>query len=158
MMFTFRDAHREDFQLISTFPQNQMEAYFMFPRGGYPLHPEQLFEIAQNRLLPTVIERNNKIVGYCNIYDRTEGESCWLGNVIINPEFRGIGAGKHLIRVIKARAKEEIKVNEINLVCHNINTKALLFYYKLGFKPFDLKIMKDFNDNEIAGIMMKSKL
>jgi hypothetical protein len=49
-MFQFRDAVREDFQWIATFPQNREEAYFMYPRGAYPFRPDELCETARNRI------------------------------------------------------------------------------------------------------------
>jgi hypothetical protein len=51
-------------------------------------------------------------------------------------------------------AKKELELKKMKLMCHNINTKALLFYNKLGFKPFDMKTMNDKNGNQIAGIKM----
>jgi ribosomal protein S18 acetylase RimI-like enzyme len=56
------------------------------------------------------------------------------------------------------RASTELKVKQLRLVCHNTNTKALLLYNKMGFKPFDMKVMNDCSNNEIAGIKMKSEL
>jgi ribosomal protein S18 acetylase RimI-like enzyme len=64
--------------------------------------------------------------------------------VIIDPEHRGKGAGRYLIDVMTERAKEELKVTELRLVCHNTNTRALVLYYKVGFKPFDIKIAYDY--------------
>jgi ribosomal protein S18 acetylase RimI-like enzyme len=154
-MFEYRDAKQEDFKMIARFPQDRKEAFFMYPRGTYPFRPDHLYEVALARVIPTVILMKDEVVGYGNGYDWIEGVSCWLGNVIINPNFRGQGAGKYLIEVLKKRAKEELKVKEIHLVCHNINTNALLFYNKLGFKAYDIKTMRDFNNHEIAGILMK---
>jgi ribosomal protein S18 acetylase RimI-like enzyme len=157
-MYESRGAKEEDFEMIARFPQDRKEAFYMYPRGSYPFSPDQLYEVSLTRAIPTVILKDDEIVGYANVYDWAEGESCWLGNVIINPIFRGKGAGKHLIEVLKNRAKEELNVEEVNLVCHNINTNALLFYNKLGFKPYDFKTILDYENNEIAGIVMKVKV
>lgn len=153
-MFSYRNAKKEDFDLIATFPQNRTEVFYMYPKGLYPLDSEQLYLTSQTRQLTTVIEYEEEVVGYCNVYDLVEGEHCWLGNVIISPRFRGKGAGKYLINLMIERAKKELSVKELRLVCHNTNTKALLLYYKMGFKPYDMKAINDYNNDEIVGIKM----
>jgi GNAT superfamily N-acetyltransferase len=157
-LFTFRDVYTEDFTIISTFPQSESELFYMFPKGKFPLEPEQLIDAATERLLPTVILMNHNVIGYSNFYDLSVERDCWLGNVIIDPRFRGHGAGAYLIQSMKERAKNELKVKELKLVCHNVNTTALLFYFKQGFKPFDMKIIQDHNNHSIAGIKMSLEL
>jgi N-acetylglutamate synthase-like GNAT family acetyltransferase len=156
--FSFRNAVRDDFDAIARFPQNRWEAYFMYPRGKYPADPDELFEVAQKRWIPTVIETDGEVVAYGNIYDLTAGESAWLGNVIVNPGYRRSGAGTYLIQTMKKRAKEELRIKELKLVCHNINTGALFFYKNQGFHPFDIKSMTGLDHQDIAGIMMKVEL
>jgi RimJ/RimL family protein N-acetyltransferase len=157
-MFTYRNVNQEDFNTIVTFPENKVESFYMFPRGVFPLDPKHLFEVSKTRILPTVIESNRELIGYSNLYDLVEGDNCWLGNVIINPIYRGKGAGRYLIEVMIDRARKELEVKELQLVCHNTNTRALVLYYKLGFKPFDIKIVDDYDNNEIAGIKMKREI
>jgi ribosomal protein S18 acetylase RimI-like enzyme len=78
--------------------------------------------------------------------------------VIVHPEFRGKGAGSFLLETMKTRALKEYRAQELKLICHNTNTRALLFYHRQGFKPFDLKPMEDFRGNRIAGIQMSIRL
>jgi len=156
-MFNHRPVVTDDFETISRFPQNQTELFFMYPKGTFPLTARQLEESALNRKKPTVITYQEELIGYCNLYDVTK-EDCWLGNVIISPSCRGMGVGSYLIRTMKEIAKQELQVNHFRLVCHNINTDALLFYAKLGFLPFGLKIMNDPKGKEIVGIKMEMKL
>jgi ribosomal protein S18 acetylase RimI-like enzyme len=158
LIYRYRNAHDEDFAIISTFPQNSEELFYMFPKGRYPLAPDQLAETARVRKLPTVIENRDEIAGYANLYEVTEDECCWLGNVIVKPAFRGQGAAGFMLQTMMKRAKEELNVREMRLICHNTNTKALIFYYKYGFGPFDLKRMQDSRGQEIVGIMMKKEL
>ena len=155
-MFNHRPVVTDDFETISRFPQNQTELFFMYPKGTFPLTAKQLEEAALNRIKPIVITYQEEVIGYCNLYDVTR-EDCWLGNVIISPSCRGIGAGSFLIRTMIDIAKKELQVKHFRLVCHNINTDALLFYTKLGFLPNELKIMNDPNGKEIVGIKMENK-
>ncbi|MDR0263230.1 MAG: GNAT family N-acetyltransferase [Sphingobacterium sp.] len=157
-MFQSRAANHEDFLIIATMPQNQEELFYMFPRGIYPVLAEQLEEVASMRFSPTVITYMGEVAGYCSLYDVTEGQECWLGNVIVHPNYRRYGVGSFLINAMKQIAKTEYKAERLNLICHNTNTKALLFYYKQGFKPFDMKIMEDYKRNMISGIKMSIEL
>ena len=157
-MYTFRNANREDFGQIAAFPQDRREAFFMWPRGSYPFSAEALYESAVKRLLPTVVLRDGEIAGYANLYDLEEGQSCWIGNVIVSPKHRGQGAGKFLVETMIRRARDELGVREVRLVCHNVNTGALLFYHKLGFEPFGMKVVTDHEKREIAGILMKYRI
>lgn len=157
-MLQYRDAEHADFKMIAVFPQNQEDLFYMFPKGNYPITPVQFEEVASNRLSPTVITYNHEVAGYCNFYDVTEGQDCWLGNVIVHPEHRRSGIGTFLIDVMKTKAHKEYGAQKLKLVCHNTNTKALLFYYKHGFRPFDLKVVEDYKGDQIIGIKMFIKL
>ncbi|WP_166242669.1 GNAT family N-acetyltransferase [Paenibacillus turpanensis] len=154
-MYTHRPVNCSDFEEIALFPQDARELFFMYPKGIYPLTPGQLEEAAKSRVNATVILSDKYIVGYSNLYDVTE-EECWLGNVIIHPNYRSKGAGRYLVETMIHIARMELKIKHFRLVCHNINTKALLFYTKLGFKPFDLKIMQDQYGNELVGIKLEA--
>lgn len=157
-MLGYRDVTHEDFTTIAAFPQNQEELFYMFPKGIYPITADELEEVASSRFSPTVITYDGEVAGYCNLYDVNVGQDCWLGNVIVHPEFRRKGIGVFLIETMKNRALMEHKAKELKLICHNTNTRALLFYYKLGFRPFDMKVMEDYKNNTIAGIKMSINL
>ncbi|SFL34572.1 Acetyltransferase (GNAT) family protein [Paenibacillus sp. 1_12] len=157
-MYSFRDSNQKDFDDIAAFTKDRTESFYMFPKGRFPVESKQLYEVSLTRLMPTVIEFDQQVVGYSNFYDLVEGEYCWLGNVIIHRDFRGKGAGKYLMEVMITKAREELKVKQLQLVCHNTNTKALFMYYKLGFEPFDIKLAKDYNNEDVAGIKMRTSL
>lgn len=154
-MFTSRRARREDFKIIASFPQSQDEQFYMFPRGTFPLDPVHLEEVAKERLHPTVILSGEEIAGYCNLYDVEADSRCWLGNVIINPDYRGRGAGKFLLDTMLTTVRDELHLPELHLICHNPNTAALKFYHKNGFIPYGLKEMVDYKEQPIIGILMK---
>ncbi|CAH0121760.1 MULTISPECIES: N-acetyltransferase [unclassified Paenibacillus] len=155
-MFSYRNAKEIDFTVISAFPQNAAEQYYMFPKGSYPLKPDQLAEAARSRVLPTVIERGGEVAGYGNFYDVKERDHAWLGNIIVNPKCRGNGAGAYLLNVMKERAREELHLRQLRLICHNTNTAALALYHKLGFQPFEIRISEGKRD--IVGIAMRTDL
>jgi RimJ/RimL family protein N-acetyltransferase len=158
MKYNNRPVNKQDFYTISRFPQDEQELFFIYPRWVYPVTPEAMEELAAQRLKATVITYNKEVVGYCNLYDLSEGNHCWLGNVIISPAFRGKGAGKYLIETMMDKARREIGVRQLKLMCHNINTKALVFYNRTGFKPFDFNEMNDKQGNRIVLIKMEINL
>ncbi|WP_445667475.1 GNAT family N-acetyltransferase [Paenibacillus sp. FSL H8-0034] len=57
--------------------------------------------------------------------------------------FRGKGAAEYLIGSMMFTAKDELHVKALHLVCHNTNTRALMFYTKLNFKPYEITMRTD---------------
>lgn len=157
-MYVCRPAFTKDYPINCTFPQNAVELFAMYPSGKYPLTPEQLEKAARVRWHPTVVLYNNCPVGYANFYGLEEKVKCSLGNVIVDPLHRGKGASSELIQEMIRLAKEELKVQRLELICHNTNTPGLLFYTKLGFKPFAIRKMKNHMGETIAGILMDKEL
>ncbi len=156
-MYTYRALLPGDLESICTFPQNEEELYYMYPKAIYPLTPGQIEEAVKNRLKPTVILHNQEVVAYANLYD-LDSHSCWLGNVIVSPEYRGKGVAQYLIEVMSRIAKEEFKVRKLKLVCHNTNTRGILFYTKYGFKPYEISLRQKPSGEYIAGIHMEKEL
>jgi len=157
-MLQYRDAAHEDFKIIAGFPQNPEELFYMFPKGTFPVTPEQLEQVAASRFSPTVVTESGEVVGYCNLYNVTAGGDCWVGNLIVHPARRGSGVATFLLQAIGERARTEYGCREIRLVCHNTNTRALLLYSHLGFKPFDIQVGEDPHGNRIARILMSKPL
>ncbi|UQZ87641.1 Acetyltransferase (GNAT) family protein [Paenibacillus konkukensis] len=114
------------------------------------MKPEEMEEVAAQRYNATVITCGAEVVGYGNLYNVTEGKHCYLGNVIIAPTYRGKGAAAYFINVMKQLAKQERQVKQLRLMCHNINTRALLFYRSMGFKPFDFNELRDRAGNKLV--------
>ena len=91
--FTYRAVENNDLEIISKFPQNEDELFFMFPKAVYPLTVEQIQTSIESRYDSTVIMLENIVVGFANFYEANVGQNCSIGNVIVNPLFRGKGAG-----------------------------------------------------------------
>jgi ribosomal protein S18 acetylase RimI-like enzyme len=156
-MYTSRLLLPIDLEIIAAFPQNEEELFYMFPSATYPLTVDQLETGAKKRLQPTVVLHNERVIAYANFYDN-EGDYCWLGNVIVSPNYRSKGAAQYLLETMTSKAKNELKVKVLRLSCHNTNTRGVFFYTKLGFKPFAIsKIVKPSGDL-IAGIRMEKEI
>ncbi|PYI54803.1 GNAT family N-acetyltransferase [Paenibacillus flagellatus] len=158
-MYVCRPATRDDFPIVAAFPQSEDELFFMFPSADYPLRAEQLEANARDRLFPTVVTDDaGAVAGYANIYGYTEGSHCSLGNVIVSPDHRGRGAARFLIETMIAKARDELRVPRLVLTCHHPNTRGMLFYDKLGFKPFGLKKITNRRGDVIVGILFEMHL
>lgn len=155
-MFECRPVLPEDYPVISAYPRNEEELFYMFPTASYPLTADQIEANSNTRLHPTVVVRDDgKVAGYANLYGHEEGDKCWLGNVIISPDCRGTGAAEALILHMLSYARDELKVNSLNLCCHNSNTRALFFYTRLGFKPYEIVKLEGRQGQAIAGVYMR---
>jgi hypothetical protein len=99
--YKHRDAVKDDLPFICNFPQDENELYFMFPKALFPLTVEQLQSSINSRTDSTVIYSGETVLGFANFYEVVEGDYCSIGNVIINPVFRGKWVGTFLIKTME---------------------------------------------------------
>ena len=138
-MFTHRPLIDADIPCICTFPRDQKELYYLFPRAIWPLTPEQVRESLAVRRDPTVVLHDGKVVGYGNFATFDAGSSASVGNVSVAPSARGTGVAKHLLQAMMDRAFAHHGLPELVLRCFNTNTPALVLYGKLGFVPIAIE-------------------
>jgi hypothetical protein len=96
--YKHRAVDHTDIEIICKFPQDENELYFMYPKSVFPLTAEQLKSAIDSRFDSTVILSENDIAGFANFYEAEKGTYCSIGNVIVNPVFRGKGVGAFLIK------------------------------------------------------------
>ena len=87
---------------------------------------------------------NDKIVGYLagSIEEKGSYELIQYGeinNMLVTDECRGTGIGRKLIDDFKEYCKNQ-NINNIKVVASFKNKDAINFYYKNGFKEFDLTL------------------
>lgn len=153
-MFTHRLLEDKDLETICTFPQSVEELFFMFPKATHPLTPEQLLDIAENRHDLTVVLVNGVVAGYANFIEVHEGSHCSIGNLIIKPSERGVGAASYLVNTFVNMAFQRYASSYVRISCFNHNTAGLLLYYNLGFKPVDMEVRKGPDGKRVALIHM----
>jgi len=156
--YNTRPAKNEDFQAIAAFPQNEEELYYMFPKAVYPLTAEQLSEAKRHRYEATVVTCNNEVVGYANFYEAIPDEHCSIGNLVVHPQYRSRGVATFLITAMEQLAQEKYNATEVHISCFDANTKGLLLYAKLGYKPYDIERRIKYNGDPIALIEMKKAM
>jgi ribosomal protein S18 acetylase RimI-like enzyme len=105
-----------------------------------------------------VVLYENKIVGFANFYKVKTGHYCSIGNVIVDPLYRGKGVGVYLINLMEGIALQKYSVKEVHISCFNSNITGLLLYNKLGFVPYEIEKRFDRKSFPIALIKMKKEL
>lgn len=139
-----------DLATICQFPQSAEELFYFYPKADYPLTVEQLELSIAQRTHPTIIEKDGKVAGFANFYDWQSGGCCKVGNVIINPQLRGQGIAKYLMKTMIHKARESYQANQVQVSCFSDNIIALLLYKQLGFKPFDIEERVDKQGKKVA--------
>ena len=88
-----------------------------------------------------VAEKNNELIGFASA--TTHLSDAWrlvkrveIDNVFVLESHRGSGVGKMLIDAIKKWAKEQ-QAKRVVLNAFTKNTKALAFYEREGFAPYE---------------------
>lgn len=161
MKLSERQLSINDASVICTFPQSADELFFVSPRLArlnYPPTAEQIWEVAQERHCATVVYDTDtmEIAAYANLYDwNADNRSCWIGNFVVSPHYRGKGAAAYLLEAMAKQARHKLDVRTIKLYCHNTNTRALLFYLKHGFVPCGSKVAEKPDRHKIVSIEME---
>ncbi|WP_455639269.1 GNAT family N-acetyltransferase [Parabacteroides sp.] len=158
MEIMIRNVEENDLKTICNFPRDEQELYFMFPRANYPLTVEQLEYAIKMRFDASVILLDNEIAGFANFYEVKENHHCSIGNVIVNPHFRNHGVATSLVTSMENIGKEKYNISEIHLSCFDTNTKGLLLYTKLGYKPYEIEKWINKADQVSALIKLKKLL
>jgi ribosomal protein S18 acetylase RimI-like enzyme len=154
-MLNHRRLENQDAEMICAFPQSPEELFYLFPNAAYPLTPAQLLEAARKRHDPTVVTYNNQVAGYGNFFQISKGESCSIGNIVVNPAFRNRGAASYLIKHLVKTAFINYRVRYVYISCINHNSAGLLLYHKLGFKPFEIEERQTQTGERVALIHMQ---
>ncbi|MBX8540731.1 GNAT family N-acetyltransferase [Pseudomonas cichorii] len=154
-MFHHRPMEEKDIPIVCELPQNADELFYMFPRAVYPLTAPQLKEAMENRFDSTVIEMNGEVVGFANFSRSDFRGRCSLGNVIIAPKARAKGVGRDMINCMMNIAFDKHEATELTASCFNHNVPGLLFYPRMGFRPFAIEERRDKHGARVALIHLR---
>ncbi len=153
-----RPVEPTDIASICSFPASLEEVSFMFPGAGFPLRPEILRDAIRDRHASTVVLSDGAVAGFANFYDCKTGDSCSIGNVIVDPAQRGKGVARYLIETMLGVASNAYQAKQVQLVCFNRNVGGLLLYAKLGFAPFAIEERSNHLGERVAAIRMRRPL
>jgi ribosomal protein S18 acetylase RimI-like enzyme len=97
----------------------------------------------RGRLDPTVAVDRDRVVAYANLYGFRSTRHCFIGNVIVHPEWRGRGVGRRLVEHMVDRAMEAHRIADVRVSCFELNTGAMALYRGLGFESYAREIRRD---------------
>lgn len=156
MLLTHRPIEDRDIPIVCRFPQSEEELFFFFPKAVFPLTPWQLQDSISQRSDSTVVELEGHVVAFANFY-RWGAKGCSIGNVIVSPTVRGQGVGSYLVEQMVGLGFSKHGAIEVTVSCFNQNVVGLIFYPKLGFKPYAIDERQDKNGNRVALIHMRRR-
>ena len=155
MSSEFRPLLAEDLRAVCNLIRDQEELFLLYPKGSFPLTVEQLGHMLDRRVEPTVLSISGRIAGFAAFYRLRRTKSIFIGNVVVAPGLRGQGLGKKLVKHMCELAFTKYDLPQVKISVFSQNTKALLLYASLGFKPYAIRAKRDLAGNPVALISLK---
>lgn len=149
-----REVTEGDIPVICRLPETQEKLFDCFPRAAFPLSDTEVRNGIEKRSDSTVVEVAGRVVAFANFYQWEEG-ICSIGNVVVASDARGSGVGSYLIKHMVALGFEKHRAQAVSVSCFNRNVAGLLFYPKLGFRPYDVEQRVDYNGDRVALVHLK---
>jgi len=147
-----RAYEREDSPIIASWVRTEKELYqWSADRYGFfPLLPYSVDEhyvpaMESGRFIPlTEVDDDNKVVGHLIIrYPKEDDDtSVRIGFVIVDPEERGKGYGRELIRLAVEYVKNNLTAKRVDLGVFDNNPKARNCYEAVGFKVYGSHVIE----------------
>ncbi|MEG3640304.1 GNAT family N-acetyltransferase [Magnetococcus sp. PR-3] len=140
--YRFLPCHSDHIPAVCRLPESPQTLMDMAPHAQWPLSESFMHQIALERQCPTVMVEDDQVMGYANLYNVQEGESAYLGNVILGSQVRGKGLAKLLVQYMARLAQEKCGAGFLNLSVFTHNDAAFKLYLGLGFTPWGSDIRK----------------
>jgi len=144
MDVSFRPIVEDDFQTLCDLIPSEEELFWVYAHGKYPLTIPQVRRLVDNRMEPTVMLHDDRVVGFADFYSYRKARSVFIGNVVIAPSMRGQGLGKRLVCRMIDRALRGLDLPLVKLHVYNRNLRALIMYGAMGFVPYAMKVARDY--------------
>ncbi|MDH5181484.1 MAG: GNAT family N-acetyltransferase [Gammaproteobacteria bacterium] len=150
-----RAITEQDCKIICRFPLNMEELFNLAPNARFPWTAAQMLQTLPDRLANTAFTIDVDIVGFANFYNYEQGNQTFIGNVVVNPLYRGQGIGKAIIRQMLEIGFSQYRFKVIHVSCFSTNTRGLLMYKKLGFLPYGIEQRTNHANEPVALINMQ---
>ena len=141
-----RDFKKEDAQTIAAWIRSEEELYKWsadrfnkYPLSGDDINKNYAPQLETGRFYPlTAVDENENIIGHFIIrYPRDDDDSSVrFGFVIVNPDMRGNGYGKELLRLGIGYVKKHLSAARIDLGVFENNESARHCYEAVGFTEY----------------------
>ena len=134
-MLRLRPYNKDDAETIMSWVKDE-RAFYKWTAGvlgEYPLSVEQFNAVS--RLMAFTAIDDNEMVGFFILRRPSDSfEKLRFGFVIVNPEKRGQGYGKRMLKLGLKYAKEIFAANTVSLGVFENNKSAYYCYKAVGFK------------------------
>ncbi len=81
---------------------------------------------------------NRKIIGSVRAYKKKD--TCYIGRLIVHPNFRNQGIGTKLLKEIEAKFND---IKRFELFTGYKSEKNVYLYQKLGYRPFKKELINE---------------
>ena len=131
---------------IRPFAEGDFDAWYPLWRGYQTFYkvdiPRETSEVTWQRLLDATEPmhgvfalRDGRPVGIVHYIRHrscwTTGDYCYLQDLFVEPDLRGVGAGRRLIEHVYAHARE-MGCSRVHWLTHETNTDAMLLYDRIA--------------------------
>ena len=155
-MWKFREAVENDYEGICSLIKTGDELFMVYPNGQYPLTVDQVRKLSQTREALTVaVDEVGNVIGFANLYNHEPGKTAFIGNVVIDPGYRGRGMGKAIVSHMLEKAFGRYDLPEVRISVFSQNTPALFLYSSFGFVPYGIEERSDPKGKRVALIHMR---
>lgn len=145
-MLRLRPYNKNDAETIMSWIKDEKSFYKWTAGvlGEYPISVEQ-FNTVSNLMAFTAID-DNEIAGFFTMRRQRESfEELRFGFVIVNPEKRGQGYGKNMLKLGLKYAKEIFAADKISLGVFENNESAYYCYKAIGFEDVPPNEIEKYN-------------
>ncbi|MDR2585000.1 MAG: GNAT family N-acetyltransferase [Prevotellaceae bacterium] len=109
------------------FEQKELQELFLSVEWSSGYYPQKLVVAMRNSGSVFTAWHNEKLIGLINVLD--DGMmTAYVHYLLVNPEYQGKGVGKELIRMVKERYEDYLRI------MLNAYNKEIDFYQHCGFK------------------------
>lgn len=129
-----RPATAADYEGTVSLVPDQDELFLIYPGGKYPFSVSQIHALERERKELTVAVDDGHVIGFANLYDVRPGQWAFIGNVMVDRNFRRKGIGRALVGNMAEIAFEKFALPEVRISVFSHNAPALLLYAGMGFR------------------------
>lgn len=133
--------------LMSWFPDKRSVDIWGGPNFRYPFTPMTFQEDAHWREMDTysLADPSGQMLAFGQFYERHGRIN--LARLVVAPDRRGEGLGKHLVALLMDRGRETFPLEEFSLYVYHDNHAAVSCYTSLGFEEHERPVGDEIPDN-----------
>ncbi|MFJ4467202.1 GNAT family N-acetyltransferase [Streptomyces sp. NPDC089424] len=140
-----RPAAPADAAPVAAWPTSSAEAVMWCGRSEFPVAEQTISGWWQDDDVQAhVLVDGEKLLAYGELWFDAEENEVELARLVVDPDIRGQGLGRELVRRLLARAVEA-GFDDVFMRVHPGNDRALRCYLGAGFEPVDPGLADDWN-------------